>query len=106
MAELREKAKENLLKYAVESLKKKVIQLTLDGEYVSEYESMSEAERQTGINHRNISMVCSGKRKTAGGYKWILKECGSTTIPSGEQDASVSKIPNLSLEDKESEDIV
>ena len=102
--ELREKAKDNLLKYAVGALKKKVIQLTLDGEYVAEFESMNEAERQTGINHRNISMVCSGRRNTAGGYKWILKEYGSTTIPIGEQDISVSEMPDLS--NKESEDIV
>lgn len=68
--ELRQRAAENLMKYAVEALKIKVRQLTIDGEEVAIYESFSEAERQTGINHRNISMVCSGKRKTAGGFKW------------------------------------
>lgn len=34
------------------------------------YDSASEAERKTGINRRNISFVCSGKRQTAGGYHW------------------------------------
>ena len=29
-----------------------------------------EAERQTQINHRHISEVCNGQRKTAGGYTW------------------------------------
>ena len=34
------------------------------------YESMREAERITGISHNNISLVCNGKRKTAGGFHW------------------------------------
>ena len=34
------------------------------------YESTREAERQTGVGHANISQVCNGKRKTAGGYHW------------------------------------
>lgn len=36
------------------------------------YNSMQEAERKTGINHSKISMVCSGKRKTAGKYHWEI----------------------------------
>ena len=35
------------------------------------YPSISEAERQTGINNSHISEVCKkNKRKTAGGYHW------------------------------------
>lgn len=34
------------------------------------FESIGDAERKTGIDHSNISMVCSGIRKTAGGYHW------------------------------------
>lgn len=68
--ELRKKAAENLLKYAVQALKTPVKQLSLENEEIATYESLAEAERQTGVNHRNISLVCSGKRKTAGGYKW------------------------------------
>ena len=34
------------------------------------YNSMSEAESNTNINHSKISLVCQGKRKTAGGYQW------------------------------------
>lgn len=32
------------------------------------YGGIAEAERKTGVTH--ISMVCGGKRKTAGGYHW------------------------------------
>lgn len=34
------------------------------------YSSGCEAMRKTGINQRNISSACRGKRKTAGGYRW------------------------------------
>ena len=34
------------------------------------YPSTREAERLTGINHCNISQVCTGKRKTAGKFHW------------------------------------
>ena len=36
------------------------------------YNSMREAERQTGINNASISSVCKGKCKKAGGYRWKL----------------------------------
>lgn len=51
--------------------KKPVLQLSLDGEFIAEYESIMEAKRVTGIN--TISGVCHGKRKTAGGYRWEFK---------------------------------
>ena len=34
------------------------------------FESTMEAQRQTGVNRCNISKVCSGKLKSAGGYHW------------------------------------
>lgn len=36
------------------------------------YESLSEAERITGIPKSNISKVLSGERNTAGGCKWRI----------------------------------
>lgn len=40
------------------------------------YESIRDAERQTGINSGNVSLACNGHRKTAGGLHWkfIIKE--------------------------------
>jgi len=49
-----------------------VIQLTLDGEFVKEWVSMSEAGRN-GYKHTNISACCSGKEKTHYGFKWKIK---------------------------------
>ena len=34
------------------------------------FESIIDAYRKTGISYGNISMVCLGKRKSAGGYHW------------------------------------
>lgn len=34
------------------------------------YEGVLDAYKKTGIHMSNISLVCKGKRKTAGGYRW------------------------------------
>ena len=47
-----------------------VKQYTLDGKFVAEYYSMSEAGRVVGIRPNNISMCCSGIIKQAKGYIW------------------------------------
>lgn len=52
------------------SVVKSVEQYTLDGQFVAEYYSAAEAERQTGIKSCNITLACQGKQKTAGGYIW------------------------------------
>lgn len=49
---------------------KQVAQFTKDGVFVAKYASTMEAERQTGVNHTDISKCCNGKYKTAGGYVW------------------------------------
>ena len=50
--------------------KKRVVQYSLSGELINIFESMSEAELRTGIPHSNISAVCNGRNKTAGGFVW------------------------------------
>ena len=50
---------------------KPVIQLDLDGKFIKEWPSTSEAGRQLGVGVKNhIYLVCNGKRKTAYGFKW------------------------------------
>ncbi len=50
--------------------KKQVIQYNLKGEQIAIYNSLTEAEQLTGILLSNISTVCHGKAKSAGGYIW------------------------------------
>lgn len=60
---------------------KAVIQYDLNGNFIAEYKSASEASRQTGIGRGNICNVCrkalnqhENPYKTAGGYKWEWKK--------------------------------
>lgn len=57
-------------KAARKSVMKPVVQLTKQGERIATYESATDAQRQTNIKQTSISSTCSGKRKSAGGYKW------------------------------------
>lgn len=61
-------------KRTAQALSHRVIQLSLDNNVIAEYCSLAEAEKQTGIGHGQISRVCGGKRKTAGGYIWKFVE--------------------------------
>lgn len=54
--------------------KRPCCQYTLDGEFISEYSSIKEAAEMNNINKVSISLVLSGKHKTAGGYIWKYKE--------------------------------
>lgn len=54
-------------------LSKKVLQFTKSGEFIKEWPSMSEAERELGIAKSNICKCCNGKIKSAGGFIWMYK---------------------------------
>lgn len=49
---------------------KSVLQFSKDGEFISEYQSTREAERQTDISNSSICRCCKGKQKSAGGFIW------------------------------------
>ena len=50
-----------------------VIQCDLDGNEVARFESMSDAERKTGLNRNKISACCYGKQDTYAGCTWRLE---------------------------------
>ena len=52
---------------------KLVLQYDLEGNFIAEYKSIREAERETGANNSSISACCKGKRITAGSYQWRYK---------------------------------
>ena len=54
-------------------LSKSVYQYTLNGNFIKEWSSTHEVERQLGYDDSNISRCCLGKRPTAYGYKWKYK---------------------------------
>ena len=51
-----------------------IIQYDLDGNYIKEFYSISEASRQLKTTIENIHGACSGKQSTAGGFKWAYAE--------------------------------
>ena len=51
-----------------------VLQFDLNGNFIQEWESTMTVERALGFNHRNISAVCNGKRKTCEKFIWKYKE--------------------------------
>lgn len=52
------------------SRSKKILQFDLQNNLICEYESLSIAGKITNISISNISKVCNGERKQAGGYIW------------------------------------
>ena len=53
--------------------KKKVLQFTLTGEFIKEWDSLCEIERHTGFPRTNISACCRGKHKSTYGFIWKFK---------------------------------
>lgn len=54
---------------------KTILQYTMNGEFIAEYESASEAEKILGISANSIreSITNKYRRKSAGGYTWKYK---------------------------------
>lgn len=52
---------------------KKVLQFTLDGEFVKEWLSIAECGRN-GFNVNSVCRCCQGKQKTAYGFVWKYKD--------------------------------
>ena len=54
--------------------KRAVLQFALDGSFINEFESSSDAARKTGISKDKIFRCCQGKRKSSGGYSWVFRD--------------------------------
>ncbi|MBU7315948.1 NUMOD1 domain-containing DNA-binding protein [Paenibacillus oleatilyticus] len=51
-----------------------VVKLTLDGQYITEYETITEAYKELNkIDNGMISQVCKGNRNRYSGFKWMYK---------------------------------
>ena len=47
---------------------------TIDNVELAEYSRIIDAAKDNNVSQSAISMAISGKKKTAGGYKWKYKE--------------------------------
>jgi hypothetical protein len=50
--------------------RKKIIQFSLDGLFIKIWDCMSDVHRRLNIRVGDLTCVCQGKQKTAGGYQW------------------------------------
>ena len=57
-------------KYCIESKYKSIIQMGENNNTIKIWPSFKSITDTLGVNRNNIRMVCNGKRKTAGGFKW------------------------------------
>lgn len=64
----------NLFKKQVsERFSKGVIQYSLDGVFIQEFKSATEAQQFLHLKINHIGCCCKGNRKTCGGYIWKYK---------------------------------
>jgi hypothetical protein len=62
-------------KHTIARCSKKVFQYNLLGEYLAEYNSITEASQKNNINLKHISNCCRGIRKSCGNFQWsFIKE--------------------------------
>ena len=53
--------------------KKVVIQMSLQGEFIAEYPSVTDAAKAINVSRKSIYRYCQGKRIASCGYKWKFK---------------------------------
>ena len=51
-----------------------VLQYHMDNTFIREFDSITNASRETGASDSKISMVCKGKRKSTGNFIWKYKD--------------------------------
>lgn len=59
---------------ALKKMKLTVIQKSLSGEFIKEWSSAADVERETNMLARSINRCAKGDRKTAYGFKWDYKK--------------------------------
>ena len=58
------------IRYSIYRQYRKINQLSLDGEFIKQWESISQIVKKLGIGNSHIIQCCKGERKQAYGYKW------------------------------------
>lgn len=67
----------------IKSIRKPVVKYSLNGEYIEEYSSISDAARKNNVVRSGIRDCCNGRQLSAYGFLWKLKnnnyECITTS---------------------------
>jgi group I intron endonuclease len=67
------KKTEEWIKHNAESIKKPIIQYTIDGEFIREWKSAKDVELELGLSRKNLSCNLRGKSLSAFNYVWRYK---------------------------------
>lgn len=73
------------------SHEKKIKQYSLNGILIKIHNSINEAASSVNLTRHSINKVCTGKNKTAGGFKWEYYFFENKTIPDNFNDAKEIK---------------
>jgi hypothetical protein len=83
----KKRTNEQKVAQSLREIKKPVLQYSKEGIFIKEYESLEKAATETGVSKKHISSCYSTKtthkykRKSAGGYMWVLKSTYKTIPP-------------------------
>ena len=83
----------------------KILQYSLDGDFINCYRSVCEASRITGCSRGGISHCINGRCSTSNGFIWRKLLGSATTIPQGSTTEDELPLEAQELSDK-TEDIV
>lgn len=50
-----------------------IVQLDLQGNFIKEYDSATQANKELNLYESGITKCCKGKQNQCGGYKWVYK---------------------------------
>lgn len=64
----------NVGKVNSQKRRKSVVQFTIYGDFIKEWDSAMHVQNELGINGSDIASVCKGKHKTAGGFRWLYEK--------------------------------
>jgi len=73
------------------SMTRQVYQCDMEGNIITLHKSIKEAAEATGASSKHIPSVCTGKRASAGGFKWKYLTDPKLVVPDGER---VPDFPN------------
>lgn len=82
---------------AASKTREPVAQMDIDGRIIAIYPGFNVAQQKTGVSESKISMCCSGKRKSAGGFKWKKVQSHEAAIQAGVRSATVYYIEGGSI---------
>lgn len=75
-----------------------IYQYTMNGEFLSSYNSISEAEKITNISHTNIIKVLQNKRRSAGDYRWSKEKVEKLPIYIYQSENKIKVVKQYTLE--------